>query len=87
MSQVKIEAFFTILPCSGGIVLSRLLEEIRSEFGEKVNIEVHRGPTPRIEELNISAMPALVIGDLVRIMGVCPDKVTIIGALRECGMN
>ncbi|MFZ5632557.1 MAG: thioredoxin family protein [Bacillota bacterium] len=87
MPKVKIEVFLSVPPCSGGIALSRLLEEIREEFADKVDVEVHRGPTPRIEELKISALPALVVGDLVRIMGLCPSKESLVGALRECGVT
>lgn len=86
MSQVRIEAFFSVPPCSGGIMLSRVLDEIKAEFGDKVEVISHRGPTPRIEELKISTLPALVIGDLVRIMGLCPSKESVAGALRECGI-
>lgn len=87
MDKIKIEVFLSIPPCSGGISLSRLLEEIKNEFGEKVALEVHTGPTPRIDELKISALPAVVIGDLVRIMGLCPDKESLVSALRECGLS
>ncbi|MGB9802854.1 hypothetical protein [Desulfofundulus sp.] len=49
-------------------------------------VTIHRGPTPRLEELKISATPAIIVGDLVRIMGVCPDRETVVAALRECGI-
>jgi hypothetical protein len=86
MSKVKIEAFLSVPPCSGGIALTRLLEEIKNEFAEKVELHFYRGPNPRAEELKLSSTPALVIGDLVRIMGVCPDRETVVAALRECGI-
>jgi hypothetical protein len=87
MSQtVKIEAFFSVPPCSGGISLLRLLEEIKSEYGERIDLKIFRGPGPRLEELKISSLPAVVIGDLVRIMGVCPSRETLINALQECGL-
>jgi len=66
-------------------MLSRLLDEISREFGEKIEVVVHRGPTPRIDELKLSALPAVVVGGLVRIMGLCPCKETMVAALRECG--
>ncbi|OAT86136.1 hypothetical protein [Desulfotomaculum copahuensis] len=87
MSKIKIEAFLSVPPCSGGIALSRLLGEIEKEFAGKVEITVHRGPVPEMEELKLSATPALVIGNLVRITGVCPDRETMVAALRECGLN
>ncbi len=87
MSQVKMEVFLSIPPCSGGIMLSRLLDELKQEWGDKVEIQVHKGPGPRIEELKISALPAVIVGDLVRIMGLCPTKATLFAALRECGIS
>jgi len=33
------------------------------------------------------AAPAVVVGGLVRIMGVCPSKESLISALREAGME
>lgn len=86
MSQVKIEAFLSVPPCSGGIAVARLLKEIEAEFGDRVAIEIHRGPHPKIDEYKLSATPALIIGDLVRIMGLAPSKESLIGALRECGL-
>lgn len=86
MPKVRIEAFLSIPPCSGGIILSRLLNEVEAEFSDRVEVVVQRGPTSRVDELKISALPALVVGDLVRIMGLCPDKETLVSALRECGI-
>lgn len=86
MAKVRIEAFLSVPACSAGIALSRLLEEIKNEFGEKIELQVYKGSQPRLEELRITATPALVIGDLVRIIGVCPDRETVIAALRECGV-
>ena len=87
MDKVKVEVFLSIPPCSGGIALWRLIEQLKNDFGEKIDVEVHRGPTPRIDELKISALPAVVVGDLVRIMGLCPDQESLTSALRECGLS
>ena len=38
MSQVRIEAFVSVPPCSGGVAVKRLLKEIEAEFGEQVEI-------------------------------------------------
>ncbi len=83
---IKIEAFFSVPPCSGGVSLMRLLEEIKAEFGEQVELKYHRGPNPRLDELKISVLPAVVVGGLVRIIGVCPSKQTLVNALQECGL-
>ncbi|HUW64205.1 MAG TPA: hypothetical protein VMW83_05855 [Spirochaetia bacterium] len=87
MSKIKMEVFLSIPPCSGGIQLSRLMEEIKAEFPDQLEITVHKGETARQAELKISSFPALVIGDLVRIMGLCPCRETLISGLRECGLG
>ena len=39
------------------------------------------------EKYNLTAAPAVVIGELVRIMGVCPSKESLISALQEAGLE
>jgi len=87
MSKVKIEAFLSIPTCSGGISLSKLLNEIEGEFADKVEITIYRGRHELYEKYNLTAAPAVVVGKLVRIMGVCPSKETLIAALREAGLD
>ena len=74
MNKVKIEAFLSIPTCSGGISLSRLLKEIRDEFGDRVEVITYKGRNEVFERYNLTTAPALVIGDLVRIMGSAPVK-------------
>jgi len=87
MSKVKVEAFLSVPACSGGVSLSRLLKEIEDEFGDKVEITVYRGRHELYEKYNLTSAPAVVVGELVRIMGVCPSKETLISALREAGLE
>jgi hypothetical protein len=87
MSKVKIEAFLSIPTCSGGVSLSKLLKEIEGELGDKVEIAIYRGRHELYEKYNLTAAPAVVVGELVRIMGVCPSKETLLAALREAGLN
>lgn len=87
MSKVKIEAFLSVPPCSGGISLSRLLREIEEEFDDKVEVIIYKGRNQLFENYNLTAAPAVVVGDLVRIMGVCPSKESLLSALRECGLD
>lgn len=87
MSKVKVEAFLSVPACSGGVSLSRLLKEIEAEFGDKVEIVIYRGRNELYEKYNLTSAPAVVVGDLVRIMGVCPDKESMVSALREAGME
>ena len=88
MSEVRIEAFVSIPPCSGGVAVKRLLKEIKAEFGDQVEIVFHTGPgDPEWGEYAINNAPALVIGDLVKFVGLAPSKASLIGALREAGLE
>ena len=88
MSKVRIEAFVSIPPCSGGVAVKRLLKEIEAEFGEQVEIVFHTGPgDPEWEEYAINNAPALVIGELVKFVGLAPSKASLVGALREAGLE
>ena len=88
MSAVRIEAFVSIPPCSGGVAVKRLLKEIEAEFGDKVEIVFHTGPgDAEWEEYAISNAPALVVGDLVKFVGLAPSKESLVGALREAGLS
>jgi len=88
MSKVKIEAFVSVPPCSGGVAVKRLLQEIESEYGDRVEIVYHTGPgDPEWDEYAITNAPALVVGDLVKFVGLAPSVESLIGALREAGME
>ena len=87
MSKIKIEAFLSVPACSGGITLSKLLKEIEEEYGNKVEVTTCKGRHELYQKYNLTAAPAVVVGELVRIMGVCPSKETLIAALREAGLN
>ena len=88
MSRVKIEAFVSVPPCSGGIAVKRLLKEIEAEFGDQVEVLFHTGPGDKEwEEYNINNAPALVVGDLVKFVGLAPSKESLVGALREAGLE
>jgi hypothetical protein len=88
MSQVRIEAFVSVPPCSGGVAVKRLLKQIEVEFGERVEIVYHTGPgDTEWETYAINNAPALVIGDLVKFVGLAPSKESLVGALREAGME
>ena len=87
MNRVKVEAFLSVPTCSGGVSLSRLLKEIEAEFGEKVEVITCKGRCELFEKYNLTAAPAIVVGELVRIMGVCPSKESLISALKEAGME
>ena len=87
MNKVKVEAFLSIPTCSGGVSLSKLLKEIEEELGDKVEIITYKGRHKLFEKYNLTTAPAVVVGELVRIMGVCPSKESLISALHEAGLE
>lgn len=87
MNKIKIEAFLSIPTCSGGVSLSKLLKEIEEEFGDKVEVVTYKGRNELFERYNLTVAPAVVVGDLVRIMGVCPSKESLVSALKEAGLE
>jgi len=87
MSQVTIEAFVSIPPCSGGVAVKRLLKRAERDFGDQVQVRIHTGRCPEMEDLHITNAPALVIGDLVKFVGLAPSYESLVGALREAGLE
>jgi len=87
MNKIKIEAFLSIPTCSGGVSLTKLLKDIESEFGDRVEEITYKGRNELFEKYNLASAPALVVGDLVRFMGVCPSKESLLSALREAGLE
>ena len=86
--MIRIEAFVSVPPCSGGVALKRLLKEIEAEFGAQVEIVYHTGPGDKEwEEYAISNAPALVVGDLVKFVGLAPSKESMVSALHEAGLD
>ena len=87
MSAIRLEAFVSLPPCSGGVALKRLLKEIEEKYGEKVEIVYHTGAgDPEWEEYAINCAPGLVVGDLVKFVGLAPSKESLIRALYEAGL-
>lgn len=88
MSTVTVEAFVSVPPCSGGVAVKRLLKEVEAEFGDQVEVTFHTGPgDEEWDEYAIGNAPALVVGDLVKFVGLAPSKESLVGALREAGLQ
>jgi len=70
------------------VAVKRLLKEIEAEYGDQVDIVFHTGlGGPEWEEYAIDNAPALVIGDLVKSVGLAPSKASMVGALLEAGLE
>jgi hypothetical protein len=88
MSQVTIEAFVSEPPCSGGVLVKRLLSEIEDRYGDQLEIIFHTGPGDEAwQTYAINNAPALMVGGLVKFVGLAPSKQSLVGALREAGLE
>jgi predicted DsbA family dithiol-disulfide isomerase len=87
MSKLKIEAFLSTSKDSKDVCLSSLLEEIAQEFGDRVEITAYQGQNELFNEYGLTTTPALVIEEMIKIMGFCPSKETLLSALRESGLE
>jgi predicted DsbA family dithiol-disulfide isomerase len=83
---VKVEVFTSEPPCSGGRLLLKLIERVKEEYKDRVEVVVYRGENPKLSEYGINASPAVVIDGDIRIIGVCPSEETLEEALREAGV-
>ena len=83
---VKVKVFTSRPSCSGGRLLLRLIDEIKKEYGDKIDVEVYQGSVEETKVYDIETTPALVIDEDIRIIGVCPSKETLKDALREAGV-
>lgn len=86
MSKVKMEVFLSSADrCSDNV--SNLLKEIEQEFAEKVEIIRYNEDSELFAEYNLTARPAVIIEELIRIIGFCPSRESLISALRDTGMD
>jgi hypothetical protein len=88
MSKIRVESFGSVPPCAGDIQVGQLLQEIAREYGERVEIVRHTGPgDPQWAEYAIDIVPALVVGEVVRFVGVVPSRESLTGALCRAGLT
>jgi len=80
---IKIEVFTSEPPCSDGRLLLMLIEKIKGEYGDKIEVEIYRGVCQKLSEYGIATSPAIVIDKDIRIIGVCLSRETLREALRE----
>jgi hypothetical protein len=63
-----------------------LADRIKEEYGERVELVKHIGPCEEFEKYRLTVVPAVVIEERIKIMGVCPSEKTIKAALWEAGL-
>jgi hypothetical protein len=86
MSKIKVEAFLSSPPVSNDDNLLNLLKEIGREYADKVKIMHYSDQNELCETYNLNALPALIIEELIKFVGFCPDKESVIIALQESGL-
>jgi hypothetical protein len=84
---LKIEAFFSVPPCAKSIALARLLKEIEEEYRGEVEVVSYEGQTEEFATYNLTAVPAVVVEELIKMMGFCPSKESLVAALKEVGLE
>lgn len=65
----------------------KLLDDFRNDYGSQIETAVHIKPDKLFEEHNITVTPALVIEDLIKIVGVVPSKDSLLYALKSTGLE
>ena len=84
---LKIEAYFAVPPCANSMALARLLNEIEEEYGGEVEVVRREGRTGESARYNLTSTPAIVVEELIKMMGFCPSKESLVAALKEVGLE
>lgn len=84
---LKVEIFTAEPPCPGCEKLLAMADELEATQEGKVEVIRHIGPCEEYKKYGLTVVPAVVIGGgTIKIMGVCPSKKTLLGALTELGV-
>jgi hypothetical protein len=83
---LKIEAFLSKPPCANSTRLVGLLDEVKKDYGDSIEVIVYDGPTEIFDAYKLTATPAVVVEELVKMMGFCPSKESLVAALQEMGL-
>jgi hypothetical protein len=84
---LKIEAFFSVPPGKNGLALAGLLDEIAKEYGKEIEVFTYEGRVDKFDDYNLTSTPAVVVEELVKMMGFCPSKESLVAALKEVGLE
>lgn len=88
MTKVKVEVFSGDPPCPGCEALLDLSNWIEGEFKEKVEVFRYVGEEgmKKFEEYKLDMVPAIVVNQKIRVVGLCPSRETVEAMLREAGI-
>jgi hypothetical protein len=84
---IKVEVFLSVPPCPNSLALARLVREVADEYGEEVEVITYEDRTGIFDRYNLTATPAVVVEELVKMMGFCPSKESLVVALKEVGLE
>jgi hypothetical protein len=87
MNTVKVEAFLSEPQTTADERLTQLLKKFESEQGGKLHITIYTKGDGRFSRYNLTRSPALVIGEIIKIVGFCPSEESIMTALKELGVS
>ena len=63
-----------------------MMKAIQEKYGDRVEINVYEGVNDRVKEYGIETLPAIVMDEDIRIIGVAPSMQTLEDALKEGGL-
>lgn len=88
MAKVKVEIFSGDPPCPGCETLLEISKWIEEEFKGKVEVFRYVGEegVKKFEEYKLDMVPAIVINQKIRVVGMCPSRETVEAMLREAGI-
>ncbi len=85
--SVRMEVFTAEPPCAGCVKLLETADEFAQEYKGKVQVIKHIGPCKEFETYKLTLVPAVVFNEgKIKLVGVCPDKETIVASLKEMGV-
>ena len=84
---LPVEVFASLPPCSGGRLVLKLIEEMKKEYGDSIDVKVYKGPSEKTKEYGLEVSPAIIIDKDIQIIGVCPSRETLRSAFREAGLT
>ena len=79
MSCTEIKCFLSNNDQSNSV--KRLLQTVQEEYSDKVELTLLSSEDQLYEEYNLTAAPAIVIEEMIKFVGFCPSKDTVISAI------